>query len=344
MNELVKYDQARHALQQCANIDEVKLLLDQSEAMLAYAKQRDDNSMEIWVAEIKLRAMRKFGELSLKIETTQGKPTSSSAGRSETKADVLKKSGTTVQKANRCEKVFNVPSEEFEEVIEKAKEENTPITYAQVEKEVIKANKNKEVSDDIEQQKDDIEASDMPVLENKYHVIAIDPPWPYELKLDAKGKPIRTKTTYDANSRRVANPYPEMSIEEIRALPIPAADDCIMWLWTTHKFLPDSFALLEGWGFEYKATMVWDKQKMGVGHWLRMQCEFCLMAIKGNPLWSNTTQRDLLSSGRREHSRKPDEFFMMVDDICVGAKFDYFSREEREGWDNLGNNSELFNI
>lgn len=185
----------------------------------------------------------------------------------------------------------------------------------------------------IQSQADDIAAMDIPVIERKYHVISIDPPWPYE-----GGK----ENTYDPEARRVANPYPEMSIGQIADLQMPAADDSVLWLWTTHKFLPDSFELLNQWGFEYKATMVWDKQKIGMGHWLRMQCEFCLLAVKGNPVWDNTTVRDILSSPRREHSRKPDEFFTMVDEICTGAKIEYFSREKREGWDQVGNDKDKF--
>ena len=172
--------------------------------------------------------------------------------------------------------------------------------------------------------------------------MVIDPPWPYELELDEHGDPIRQVSSYDAEGRRAANQYPEMSIKEIADLHIPAQDDSVMWLWTTHRFMRDSFQLLEDWGFEYKVMLVWDKQKMGMGHWLRLQCEFCLLAIKGNPVWENTHVRDILSVPRREHSRKPDEFFEMVDKVCQGAKLDYFSREKRPGWDQIGNDVDKF--
>lgn len=186
---------------------------------------------------------------------------------------------------------------------------------------------------EIDRQTQEITASDLPVFDRQYHVIAIDPPWPYE-----EGR----SNSFDPHGRRAANPYPEMSVEEIAKMQIPAADDCVMWLWTTHKFLPDAFGLLDEWGFDYKATFVWDKQKIGMGHWLRMQCEFCLLAIKGNPVWDNTEMRDILSIGRREHSRKPDEFYEMVAAVCHGAKLEYFSREKRPGWDQFGNDTEKF--
>jgi len=80
-----------------------------------------------------------------------------------------------------------------------------------------------------------------------------------------------------------------------------------------------------------------------MGYWLRMQCEFCLLAVKGSPKWSNTHVTDIIREERREHSRKPEEFYKIVNDICVGKKLDYFSREARPGWSNYGNDSAMFN-
>jgi N6-adenosine-specific RNA methylase IME4 len=79
-----------------------------------------------------------------------------------------------------------------------------------------------------------------------------------------------------------------------------------------------------------------------MGAWLRMQCEFVLVGIKGKPTWSNTTWRDIIREPRREHSRKPDAFYDMVADITVGRRLEYFSRERREGWEVLGNDVEKF--
>jgi N6-adenosine-specific RNA methylase IME4 len=115
-----------------------------------------------------------------------------------------------------------------------------------------------------------------------------------------------------------------------------------LFLWTTHAFIFDAKALLDAWGFEYKATGVWDKGKMGMGHWLRMQCEFFLVGIKGKPIWNNTKWRDIIRENRREHSRKPEAFYEMVEDITVGRRLDYFSREKRLGWEVVGNDTEKF--
>ena len=164
----------------------------------------------------------------------------------------------------------------------------------------------------------------------EYQVIVIDPPWPYG-------------TEYDPEARRVASPYPEVSIEELAKFKIPAYKDSVIWLWTTHKFLPDALVLLKNWGFEYKANFVWDKQKMGMGAWLRMQVEFCLLGIKGNPEWRLTNERDILSVIRQEHSRKPNEFYEIVKKLSPDTKrIDIFSREIRDGFEQYGNETNKF--
>lgn len=181
----------------------------------------------------------------------------------------------------------------------------------------------------IDKQKDDIENGLLPELKGLFDVISIDPPWNYGRE-------------YDPNGSRVANPYPEMTTEQIKAIELPLMDNAIVFLWTTHKFLPDAFDILKHWNLDYKATLVWNKEKIGMGAWFRMQCEFCLVGIKGKPYWNNTTERDIIIESRREHSRKPDAFFNIVDKITAGRKLEYFSREKRNGWEIFGNDTEKF--
>jgi N6-adenosine-specific RNA methylase IME4 len=195
--------------------------------------------------------------------------------------------------------------------------------------EVKKEEKIKERREYIEQQVKEIEAGALPELNGLFDIISIDPPWPYGREYDPEGS-------------RSANPYPEMSIQEIKAVQLPLKSDAVIFLWTTHAFLPDAFEILKEWGATYKATMVWNKQKIGMGAWFRMQCEFCLVGIIGKPFWNNTRYPEIIEEPRREHSRKPDTFFDLVTSICAGKKLEYFSRERRDGWENYGNEPEKF--
>ena len=163
-----------------------------------------------------------------------------------------------------------------------------------------------------------------------YDVIAIDPPWEYSERGGS------SHNSFDADGNRAGVDYPTMTVEELKNINIPAKNDCVMFLWTTHAFLKDSFDLLNAWGFDYKATIVWDKVKMGMGRNIRMQVEFCLLATKGKPILNGSGERDIITEPRREHSRKPEAFYTKVNNMTVGYKLDYFAREKRENWFTYG--------
>lgn len=158
-----------------------------------------------------------------------------------------------------------------------------------------------------------------------YDVIVIDPPW----KVDFDYSP-------DHYMGRVANPYPEMDIEKIKKIKLPCKDSSILWLWTTHSQIWNAIEIMKHWGFEYKCILVWDKESMGIGKWLRKQCEFCLLGTKGKPIWTATDFRDIIREQKTSHSTKPESFYKLVDKYCVGRKLDYFARKKREGWDVFG--------
>lgn len=217
----------------------------------------------------------------------------------------------------------------------KAKLRTGEVSINQAYKEVKKEEKKVERVELIQKQIEDIEEGLLPDLIGLFDVVSVDPPWPYE----GESKNV---TSFDSVGRRVANPYPEMSIEQIKAIELPLMENAVVLLWTTHKFLPDAFEILKEWNLDYKATLVWNKEKIGMGAWFRMQCEFCLVGIKGKPYWENTTYRDIIIEARREHSRKPDSFFEMIEKITMGNRLEYFSREKREGWKVFGNDINKF--
>lgn len=228
--------------------------------------------------------------------------------------------------------IATLPPEEQAEVV--AKGEKEILAKAKEIRAEKASQKKQERVAEIQRQVEEIKQATPQAPSGLFHVISIDPPWPYE-----GGE---ATNTYDPNGRRAANPYPEMSLEDIASLQIPAADDCVLWLWTTHKFMRHSFNLLDKWGFEDKAILTWVKDRMGLGRWLRSKSEFCIMAVKGSPPIQLTNQTTVLNGPLREHSRKPDEFYEMVAELCPGRRLDFFSRESREGWEQFGNDLEKF--
>jgi N6-adenosine-specific RNA methylase IME4 len=154
-----------------------------------------------------------------------------------------------------------------------------------------------------------IAAEPQPLPEGPFRVLVIDPPWQYEKRAEDP-------------SHRGRCPYPTMALDDIAALPVSslAAPDAVLWLWSTNAFMSDAYRLLDGWGFQHKTILTWAKDRMGLGDWLRGQTEHCLLAVRGKPLVTLTNQTTLLRAPVREHSRKPDEFYALVESLCPGGE------------------------
>jgi N6-adenosine-specific RNA methylase IME4 len=169
----------------------------------------------------------------------------------------------------------------------------------------------------------ELEASPSKLPSGRFSVIVADPPWRYESD---------------------GLPYPTMSIEDIMAMPVVeiAEDNAILWLWVTNTHFPRVFEVVKAWGFEYKTFLTWNKMSMGTGEWLRGQTEHCVLAVRGKPVFLNGKYSTYLEAKRREHSRKPDEFYSLVEATSPGHKVELFARQRREGWHVYGNDVDRF--
>jgi N6-adenosine-specific RNA methylase IME4 len=169
-----------------------------------------------------------------------------------------------------------------------------------------------------------------------FETIVLDPPWPM------------AKIERDVRPNQVAFDYPTMSEAELRqfgeAVNRMAASDCHLFMWTTQKFLPLALELIAHYGFRYVLTMVWHKaggyQPTGLP---QFNCEFVVYARKGAPKFLSTQGFFCcLNGARREHSRKPDEFYEMIRLVTGGPRIDVFSREARDGFAQYGNEPAKF--
>ena len=210
-----------------------------------------------------------------------------------------------------------IPDESFEDYIQTTKSKEAELTSAGALLLAREIQRQRVIAD----LKQTIEKTPS-IPHQKYDVIVIDPAWRYQLRQGQTG-------------RRNTTPYPTMSIEEIKALPVQtiAAEDAILWLWTTNTHLPDAFDVVREWGFQYKVLLTWVKNRLGTGHWLRGRTEHCLMAVKGHPVINLTNQSTVIHAPVRDHSQKPDEFYRLVETLCPGRKIELFARESRDGWD-----------
>lgn len=157
-----------------------------------------------------------------------------------------------------------------------------------------------------------------------FQVIVADPPWRYDGGNDL--------------------PYPTMDVEEIKEMRVweIADENAILWLWTTNAHLRVAFDVVDAWGFEYKTLLTWVKDRMGTGEWLRGRTEHCMLAARGKPIFLHGSHSTALEAARREHSRKPEIFYDLVEATCSGTKVELFSRRQRDGWRVFGNDTSRF--
>jgi N6-adenosine-specific RNA methylase IME4 len=169
----------------------------------------------------------------------------------------------------------------------------------------------------------------------KYGAILADPPWKFNV-YSSLGLGRSAEAWYDV-----------MNIHDIMALQVEnmAAENCVLFLWTTDPFLRQAFDVIDAWGFTYKTVgFYWIKTPstwFGTGYWTRANPEQCLLATRGHPHRINADVPKLIEAPRREHSRKPDETRERIQRLCGGPYLELFARERTGGWDSIGNEVDL---
>jgi N6-adenosine-specific RNA methylase IME4 len=159
--------------------------------------------------------------------------------------------------------------------------------------------------------------------DRRYAVLYADPPWHFEVYNEESGV-----------ERAVGNHYSTMSLDEICALPVLslASPDAVLFMWTTVPHLRESFDVLVAWGFEYKTNIVWVKDKIGLGYFVRNQHELLLVATRGDIPSPSPANRppSVIRGPRREHSRKPDEAYDLIERMYPELpKIELFARQTR---------------
>jgi N6-adenosine-specific RNA methylase IME4 len=175
----------------------------------------------------------------------------------------------------------------------------------------------------------------------RFATILADPPWQFQ-----------NKTGKIAPEHKRLSRYETMKLEEIAALPVPeiSANTAHLYLWVPNAMLPDGLAVMKAWGFHYKSNIVWHKVRKdggpdgrGVGFYFRNVTELLLFGVKGKnarTLQPGRTQVNFLATRKREHSRKPDEQYKLIEACSKKPYFELFARGTRSGWGSWGNQAE----
>ena len=171
----------------------------------------------------------------------------------------------------------------------------------------------------------------------RYSTILADPPWQFQ-----------NRTGKMAPEHKRLLRYPTMALAEIMTLPVReiAASQAHLYLWVPNALLPEGLKVMEAWGFCYKTNIVWYKIRKdggpdgrGVGFYFRNVTELLLFGIRGRirTLQPGRSQVNILTTLKREHSRKPDEIYNLIEQCSPGPYMELFARFKRTGWDQWGN-------
>ncbi|MDP2884800.1 MAG: MT-A70 family methyltransferase [Ignavibacteria bacterium] len=174
----------------------------------------------------------------------------------------------------------------------------------------------------------------------QFGTILADPPWRFQ-----------NRTGKVAPEHRRLSRYGTLSLQEIKELPIPvvAGKKSHLYLWVPNALLDEGLAVMKAWGFKYKTNIVWHKVRKdggpdgrGVGFYFRNTTEIVLFGIRGNirTLKPGRRQVNIIRTRKREHSRKPDELYEIIEACSPGPYLELFARGEREKWVQWGNQVE----
>jgi len=167
----------------------------------------------------------------------------------------------------------------------------------------------------------------------RFATVLADPPWRFT---NRTGK-------VAPEHRRLAR-YGTLTLDEIKAIPVAAivAETAHLYLWVPNALLPDGLAVMRAWGFEYKSNLVWHKVRKdggsdgrGVGFYFRNVTELVLFGVRGKNARTREAGRrqvNLLASRKREHSRKPDEQYPIIEACSPGPYIELFARGLKQGW------------
>ena len=165
-----------------------------------------------------------------------------------------------------------------------------------------------------------------------FATLLADPPWRFT-----------NRTGKVAPEHRRLDRYDTMTLDDIKALPVAAtaAANAHLYLWVPNALLPEGLAVMQAWGFRYVSNLVWAKRRKdggpdgrGVGFYFRNVTELVLFGVRGSmrTLGPGRSQVNMIETRKREHSRKPDELYDVIETCSPGPHLELFARYPRPGW------------
>jgi N6-adenosine-specific RNA methylase IME4 len=234
--------------------------------------------------------------------------------------------GTTLDNADELDALTKLPEDKQRDLIERAKAGES----VRVKLELARARR----AEREQGLAASTEAASKALGEKLYGVLYVDPPW-------SNGD----HPPHNDLTRGCERHYPTMQLADLKALKVPAANDCALFMWATVPLLPEALELMTSWGFEYKTAVTWVKDRIGIGYWARGQCEHLLVGVRGevpSPVLGGDQLPAVIGAPRLKHSEKPPEFATTIERLFPTVpKLEMFARKARPGWDVWGNEAPM---
>jgi N6-adenosine-specific RNA methylase IME4 len=176
----------------------------------------------------------------------------------------------------------------------------------------------------------------LPIIEGGFKTVLADPPWRFA-----------NRTGKIAPEHRRLDRYSTLDLDAICAIDVASrvSDAAHLYLWIPNALLPDGIRVMQSWGFRYISNIVWAKRRKdggpdgrGVGFYFRNVTELLLFGVRGSmrTLAPARKQVNMIESRKREHSRKPDEQYGLIESCSPGPYLELFARNTKNGWTGWG--------
>lgn len=298
---------ATKILAEVQTIDDAKNLMDMASAAKHYARKHGLGKEAVNFAKsIEISAEIKLGEILLVMEKNKGgNPHLQPIEHDDRlKTPTYKELGITLDLASEAQSLASLPEEDQEKV-------KSGVTSKKTATSKLRQTVGREER-----------TATMP--KGMFNIILADPPWKYD---------------NSGISGAAQKHYPVMDATEICNMIIPSDENSVLFLWVTNPFLVEGLRVCEAWGFTYKTNIVWIKEKAGQGFYVKGQHELLFICTKGSFLpSSNLYIRSVVGSKREEHSKKPNIFYEIIEQLYPQGKYlEIFARKARTGWTTYGN-------
>ena len=322
--QLSCYDAAAQALAEARTVDDLKDILNKSEAIREYARRAKNRSLEVDAMEIRIRAERRYGEVLIELRASgqiiEGRPEKTVLCGVQFPRQTLEGLSTSRNFSSKCQRLAALPPDRFERMLhgwrERSLTKDEPIIFDLFAREKAERRDKRET---------ELGKHLCALPKRRYGVIVADPKWGFQ----------RWSGDYGRGA-------PPSTLDGIKASDVAsiAADDCALFLWASQPILPHALEVMATWCFDYKTNFVWAKDRIGPGYWSRNKHEILLLGTRGKvPCPAQGQQWDSLMEGpRRGQSEKPEIFLEMIEAYFPNLPKINLSPDTppRRGWDCWG--------